>query len=66
MVTPLVVAPLVLLGVYLGLYAGESWGYSKPILAIAFSTLGFVASIFLLMKLIGALVARTKPRTGAS
>ena len=45
LVAPLVIAPLVLLGVYLGFYAGEVWGYSKSILAIVFSTIGFLVSM---------------------
>lgn len=66
LVTPLVVAPLVLLGVYLGFYAGGVWGYSKSILAIVFSTIGFVVSIFLLTRLIAVVVSRGRPRSGAS
>jgi len=65
-VTPLVVAPLILIGVYLGFYAGGVLGYSKSILAIAFSTVGFVGSMFVLMKVITAVVARTEPRSPAS
>jgi len=65
-VTPLVVAPLVLVGVYLGFYAGAVWGISKSVLAIAFSTVGFIASMFILMKVIAAVVARTEPRSEAS
>ena len=58
-VTPLVIAPLVLLGVYLGFYVGDAVGYSRTILAIAFSTVGFLASIVILVKVIAALVARS-------
>ena len=56
-VTPLVIAPLVLLGVYLGFYVGGAVGYSKTILAIAFSTIGFLAAIFILVKVITRVVA---------
>jgi len=59
LVTPLVIAPLVLLGVYLGFYVGDETGYSKTILAIAFSTVGFLASIAILVKVITAVVARS-------
>jgi len=59
LITPLVIAPLVLLGVYLGFYVGDAVGYSKTILAIAFSTIGFLASIVILVKVITALVARS-------
>ncbi|HYC12353.1 MAG TPA: hypothetical protein VEC02_06825 [Nitrososphaerales archaeon] len=50
---------MVLLGVYLGFYVGDAVGYSKTILAIAFSTIGFLASIVILVKVITALVARS-------
>jgi len=59
LVTPLVIAPLVLLGVYLGFYVGDAVGYSRTILAIAFSTVGFLVSIVILVKVIAALVARS-------
>jgi len=66
LVTPLVVAPLVVLGVYAGYYAGGALGYSKSILAIVFSTAGFLVSMLVMMKLITAVVSRTKTTTGAS
>ena len=59
LVTPLIIAPLVLLGVYLGFYVGDAVGYSRTILAIAFSTVGFLVSIVILVKVITALVARS-------
>jgi len=59
LVTPLVIAPLVLLGVYLGFYVGDAVGYPRTILAIAFSTVGFLVSIFILVKVIAVLVARS-------
>jgi len=58
-ITPLVVAPLVLVGVYLGLYVGGVVGYSKSILAIAFSTVGFLISMAILSKVITFVVARS-------
>jgi hypothetical protein len=58
-VTPLVIAPLVLLGVYLGFYVGDAVGYSRTIMAIAFSTVGFLVSIFILVKVITSVVARS-------
>ena len=59
LVTPLVIAPLVLLGVYLGFYVGDAVGYSRTILAIAFSTVGFLVSIVILVRVITAVVARS-------
>jgi len=59
LLTPLVIAPLVLLGVYLGFYVGDATGYPRTILAIAFSTVGFLASIAILVKVITAVVARS-------
>jgi F0F1-type ATP synthase assembly protein I len=59
LVTPLVIAPLVLLGVYLGFYLGDALGYSKAILAIVFSTIGFLVAIAILVKVITILVARS-------
>ncbi len=58
-VTPLVIAPLVLLGVYLGFYVGDETGYSRTLLAIAFSTLGFLVAIAILVKVITAVVAKS-------
>jgi F0F1-type ATP synthase assembly protein I len=58
-ITPLVIAPLVLLGVYLGFYLGGVFGYSKAVLAIVFSTVGFLASMVILVKAITVIVARS-------
>ena len=58
-VTPLVIAPLVLLGVYLGYYVGDAVGYSRTLLAILFSTLGFLAAIAILVKLVVRMVAES-------
>ncbi len=62
-VTALVVAPLVLFGVYLGFYVGGVVGYSKSILAIAFSTIGFLAAIAILSKAIVRIVARGEAKS---
>lgn len=58
-ITPLVIAPLVLLGVYLGFYLGDVYGYSKTVLAIVFSTVGFLVSMAILVKAITVIVARS-------
>ena len=54
--TALVLTPLILGGVLLGFYVGDALGYSKSILAIAFSTVGFVAGMFVIFRVIGAVV----------
>ncbi|MBI3841258.1 MAG: hypothetical protein HY297_04825 [Thaumarchaeota archaeon] len=56
--TALVITPLVLGGVFLGLYVGEALGYSKSVLAIAFSTAGFIGGFAVLFRVITALVSR--------
>jgi hypothetical protein len=66
LVAPLVIAPLVLLGVYLGFYAGDVWGYSRSILAIVFSTIGFLVSILIVSKLIVTIVGASRTRSEAS
>lgn len=62
--TALVMTPLVLGGVFLGFYVGESVGYSQGVLAIAFSTVGFVAGMAIIFRVIKAVVARTDGSTG--
>ena len=57
--TALVLTPLILGGVLLGFYVGGEVGYSKSVLAIAFSTVGFVAGMFIIFRVIKAVVART-------
>ena len=57
--TALTITPLVLLGVYLGYYVGDAVGYSKSLLAIAFSTAGFLAAMAILFKVIRSVVAWT-------
>lgn len=56
--TALVLTPLILGGVYLGYYVGDAVGYSRSVLAIAFSTIGFVAGMVLIWWVIRAVVAR--------
>ncbi len=60
--TAVVVTPLVLAGVYLGYYVGGVVGFSGSIMAIAFSTAGFLLAIAILTKAIVWLVAREQPR----
>jgi len=62
--TALMITPLVLLGVYLGYYVGDTAGYSKSVLAIAFSTAGFLAGMAVLLRVIRSVVAWTdRPRS---
>ena len=62
--TALVITPLVLLGVYLGYYVAGAAGYSKSVLAIAFSTAGFLAGMAMLSRVIRSVVAWTdRPRS---
>ncbi len=63
-VTPIVIAPLVLAGAYMGFYVGDEIGSSRTVLAIAFSTAGFLASIFILVRVIKWAVARDGKATG--
>ncbi len=52
--TAVILIPLVLGGVYLGFYLGDAVGYSKSVLAIAFSTAGFIAGMAILFRVIRA------------
>jgi F0F1-type ATP synthase assembly protein I len=56
--TALVTTPLVLFGVYLGYYVGDAVGYSKSVLAIAFSTAGFIGGMAIVFRVIRVVVAR--------
>jgi hypothetical protein len=56
--TALVMTPLVLGGALLGFYVGGVVGYSGSILAIAFSTVGFVAGMLVLFRVIKWVVSR--------
>jgi hypothetical protein len=62
--TALVMTPLVLGGVFLGFYVGGVVGYSQSVLAIAFSTVGFVAGMAIIFRVIRAVVARTDGPNG--
>lgn len=62
--TALVLTPLILGGVLLGFYVGDAVGYSKSVLAIAFSTVGFVVGMFVIFWVIKAVVASADRTTG--
>ena len=62
--TALVITPLVLGGIFLGFYVGGVVGYSQSVLAIAFSTVGFVAGMAIIFRVIKSVVARTDGPTG--
>jgi len=57
--TALVLTPLILGGVFLGFYVGDAVGYSRSILAIAFSTAGFIAGMAILFRVIREVVERS-------
>ncbi len=57
--TAVVLTPLILGGVLLGYYVGDAVGYPKSILAIAFSTAGFVAGMLVIFRVIRAVVGGT-------
>ncbi len=56
-VTAVTLAPLILGGVLLGFYVGDATGYSKSLMAIAFSTVGFLVGMFVIFRVIKAVVA---------
>ena len=58
LITALVLTPLILGGALLGCYVGGEAGYSGSTLAIAFSTVGFVAGMLLIWRVIKYVVAR--------
>ena len=62
--TALVLTPLILGGVLLGFYVGDQVGYSGSILAIAFSTVGFVAGMAVIWRVIKSVVGRMNRPTG--
>jgi hypothetical protein len=64
LVTAIVMTPLILGGALLGLYLGGSVGLSGSILAIVFSTIGFVAGMAIIFQVIKLVVARTEGATG--
>ncbi len=57
--TALVLTPLIIGGVLLGFYMGDAVGYPGSVLAIVFSTVGFVAGMAVIFRVIRAVVART-------
>ncbi|MDG6989952.1 MAG: hypothetical protein JRM99_00860 [Nitrososphaerota archaeon] len=63
-VTAFVMTPLVLGGALLGFYVGGEVGFSPSILAIAFSTGGFVIGMVAIFRVIKAVVAQAGPATG--
>jgi len=62
--TALVLTPLVLGGVILGYYVGDQVGFSRSILAIAFSTVGFLAGMAIIWRVIRVVSARVGPTQG--
>ncbi len=64
LVTAFVMTPLVLGGAILGFYVGGEVGYSGSVLAIVFSTVGFVIGMFVIFRVIKVVVARTDSPTG--
>lgn len=58
--TAFVMTPLVLGGALLGFYVGSQTNYSGSVLAIAFSTVGFVAGMGVIFRVIRAVVSRTE------
>jgi len=59
--TALVLTPLILAGVFLGFYVGDQVGFSRSILAIAFSTVGFLAGMAIIWRVIRSVSARAGP-----
>jgi hypothetical protein len=62
--TALVLTPLILAGVFLGFYVGDQVGVSRSILAIAFSTVGFLAGMAIIWRVIRVVSARVGPSQG--
>jgi len=63
-ITALVLTPLILGGAFLGFYVGSQVGYSGSILAIAFSTVGFMVGMVVIWRVIKAVVGRMNQPTG--
>jgi NADH:ubiquinone oxidoreductase subunit K len=61
--TAVVLTPLILGGVLLGFYVGGVAGYPGSLLAIAFSTAGFLIGMAIIFRVIKAVVARTDRAT---
>lgn len=64
LVTAFVMTPLVLGGALLGFYVGGQVGCSGSVMAIAFSTAGFVVGMIVIFQVIKTVVARTDSTTG--
>ncbi len=62
--TALVLTPLILGGALLGLYVGGQAGYPGSVLAIAFSTAGFVLGMLVIWKVIQVVVGKNEKPTG--
>jgi hypothetical protein len=62
--TALVLTPLILGGALLGLYVGPQVGYSGTILAIAFSTVGFIVGMVVIWNVIRAVSGWARRPTG--
>jgi len=62
--TALVLTPLILGGALLGFYIGGQVGYSGSVLAIAFSTVGFVVGMAVIWWVIKEVVGRMNRPTG--
>lgn len=60
----MVLTPLILGGALLGFYLAGSLDYSGDVLAILFSTVGFVVGMAVIFRVIRAVVARTDGPTG--
>ena len=62
--TALVLTPLILAGVFLGFYVGDQVGFSRSVMAIAFSTAGFLAGMAIIWRVIRAVSAKAGPSEG--
>lgn len=57
--TALVLTPLILVGIFLGYYVADVSGYSRSVMAIAFSTAGFIIGMAVIFRVISMVVDRT-------
>jgi len=65
--TAVILTPMILGGVLLGFYVGAATGYSSSVMAIAFSTAGFVVGMFVIFRVINMVVASAdEPRNRSS
>ena len=62
--TAFVMTPLILGGAFLGFYVGGAVGYSGSVLAIIFSTVGFVAGMLVIFRVIKVVVTWADSATG--